>query len=92
MTKLERAVNSLDNDTLAELGAMSQQGLKDRIVGASETMRQALEELENNANYQKVKEDKAALEAGKKEVNKRQKAIIEVALSHLTGQATNEAK
>lgn len=80
MTKVERAMNQLSSDDIRELEAMDLVGLNARVVVASEAMRLVAQELEDNQAYQKVKEDKAALEAGKKEVNKRQKAIIEVCL------------
>lgn len=80
MTKVERAMDKLSSDDVKELEAMPPEQLSSRIVAANEAMRQVAEELDNNSAYQRVKEDKAALEAGKKEVNKRQKAIIEVCL------------
>lgn len=80
MTKVEKAMNQLSSDDVTELEALAPEALSARIADASEAMRQVAQELEDNAAYQKAKEDLAALSAGKKEVNKRQKAIIEVCL------------
>lgn len=81
--KLEKAYKALDADTVKELEGLSVDELKQRVVQASQAMEQVQKELENNAEYQELLESKKAMEQGKKEVNKRQKAIITVALFQL---------
>ena len=82
--KLEKALKAVGEDTAKELEAMSPEQLKERIVNAESAMKQVADELEANPKYQEIKENKKALELGKKEVNARQKAIIALALHHLS--------
>lgn len=81
--KLTKAYESLGNDTVKELEAMEPLDLRRKVVEASESMRKVAEELEDNGKYQSLKSDLKDLSAGKREVDKRQKAIILVALSLL---------
>ena len=83
--KLEKALKNLDAETVKDLESLSPEALKQKIVDASESMRLVAQQLEDNPKYQEIKENKKALEQGKKEVNARQNAIIAVALSHLNG-------
>ena len=80
MTKVEKAMNQLSSDDVRDLEALSSEALSAKIADASEAMRQVTQELEDNGAYQELKANKTAMEVGKKEVNKRQKAIIEVCL------------
>lgn len=81
--KVTKAFETLGTDTIKEMEAMGPEDLKKRIVEANEAMRGAADELERNPNYDKLREDLKALTQGKRELDKRQKAIILVALSLL---------
>lgn len=74
--KLDKILTIIGNDTAEELGAMDKDSLKSRVVAAEEAMRDVQIELDNNTAYQEMLLNKKAMEAGKNEVNKRQKAII----------------
>lgn len=82
-TKLDRAYKTVGADTIKELEVMQPDELKKRIVAANEAIREVSAELEANQQYQELKANKTALEAGKKEVNKRQNAIILIGLHFL---------
>lgn len=77
---MKNARDKLGNDTVAEMEALDEQGLKQVIFEASNAIKQVREELAANKNYQQVLEDKKALESGKREVDARQKARISYAL------------
>lgn len=83
MTKLEKAVKTVGAETVKEMEAMSTEQLKARIVEANEAMRSVAKSLEDNSIYQEIKADKSAMESGLREVNKRQNAIIFLALTSL---------
>jgi hypothetical protein len=83
MSKLEKAYKSVGEETVKELEAQSPEDLKRRVVEASDAMKTVSEELEANDAYQQLRESKTALEQGRNEVNKRQKAIILIALNLL---------
>ncbi len=85
MTKIERMIKALGEDTLKDMEAMDADTLKKRIVEANEAMRQAYDELEANEKYQETKANLSALTEGKRGVNKRQNAVIGVALHLLNG-------
>ncbi len=89
--KLDKAIKNVGDETYQEMQAMAPDALKQRIVEASEAMRKVAAELEANEKYQEIKENKKALEAGKKEVNARQNSVIAIALNLLNG-ADNETK
>lgn len=82
--KLDKAFDTLGSDTVKEMEAMSQDDLKKRIVGANEAMRDAADQLEANPDYNRLREDLKALSQGKRDLDRRQKAIILVALSLIT--------
>ena len=88
---VDKAVKTVGAETYKEMEAMSSEQLKERIVGACEAMRHVAAELDANEAYQEIKENKKALEAGKNEVNKRQRAVIAVAQALLNGDS-DEAK
>lgn len=81
--KLEKAYKALDPETIKEIEALGPEELREKVVQASQAMVQVQTELDNNSDYQEMLENKKAMEAGKKEVNKRQKAVITVALNAL---------
>lgn len=82
---LEKVIKALGEDTVKELEALSKEQLHNRIVAAETSMEEVAKDLEANLAYQEIKENKKALEAGKREVDKRQKAIIKFALHVLSG-------
>lgn len=81
--KLEKLQKALGKETVEELQALSIPDLKQRVVDANSAMKQVEEELEANPKYQELKENLKALREGKKEVNKRQRAIIKYSLHEL---------
>lgn len=81
--RLEKAMDLLGTDKIQEMESMPKESLKQLIVQANDSMKQAQEEMENNPKYVEAKERLSDLSAGKKEVDKRQKAIILVALTLL---------
>jgi hypothetical protein len=81
--KLSKAIKNLEPETVAELEAMSREDLEQRIVQANQSMQQVEQELEAKEEYQELKEAVKAMEAGKKEVHKRQNSIITVCVSLL---------
>lgn len=81
--KLEKALKALGAETVKEMEGMDEAALKKRIVEANEAMRQAEDELEALPGYQEAKADIYLLSSGKREINKRQKAVICVALNLL---------
>lgn len=85
MSKVEKAVKLLGEEVVAEMEAMDEVTLRKRVVEANEAMRQVDEELEANEKYQECKENLKALTAGKKEVDKRQKAVIVLSLQLIRG-------
>jgi len=81
--KLEKAYNNLDLDTVKELESLDSFGLKNKIAQANEAMRSISEELESNPKYAALREDLKSLSMGKRDVDKRQKSVILVALNLL---------
>lgn len=73
----------LGKETLSELEAMSVEVLKDHVVAAEHAIYETIRELEANPVYQQHKDSIKALSEGLRDVKKRQKAIIEYALSLL---------
>ncbi len=81
--RIEKAMKVLGEQTLAEMDAMDPQALKQRIAEANDAMEQVQEELDANERYQAIKQSKSDMEAGQRDVNKRQKAVIVYALGRL---------
>lgn len=79
-TGFDKMAKKLGMTTVEELGLLEDKDLKQRIVAAEQAMQQAKVELDNNEKYQEMRENLKALSAGKKEVNSRQKAVIEFCL------------
>ncbi len=82
--KLEKVLKKIGKETQIELDSMVSVELEAKVVEASQAMEQVQTELEANPKYEELKESLAALQAGKKEVDSRQKAIIAYALHRLT--------
>ena len=80
---LDKVAKALGRDTVDEMDAMREDELKKCIVDANGAMKQVKEELEANREYQAAKQDIKDLSAGKREVDKRQKAKIAYALDRL---------
>lgn len=78
-------IRALGKDTIVELEAMAPQELRDVVVQANDAMDHAKHELEENASYRAACADKATFETPKKEIEKRQKARIKLALYLLQG-------
>lgn len=83
--KLDKISDILGLDFINQINNTSVEDLKTLIVEASQSIRQATEELESNPAYQDLKENLKALYAGLKDVKKRQNAIIQYSL-HLTSE------
>lgn len=77
-TPYEKLQSVLGKDTVKEMEAMSEEELKQIVVTATKAMQEVVDELEKNEAYQEIKSKKTALESGKKEVDKRQKARIKL--------------
>lgn len=78
--KLDKLHKALGQSTIDELNAQPAEILKNTIVASEYAMKAAKDELESNPRYEAIKEQLADLSAGMKEVNKRQRAIIQYAL------------
>jgi uncharacterized coiled-coil protein SlyX len=83
MKDFDKLVKALGEDTQAELDKLDANGLARTIVESSSAMQQVRDELEANALYQELKEKLNAATAGKREVDKRQKAKIKYCLMRL---------
>jgi hypothetical protein len=88
--KMAKIETTLGTDTVKEMEAMDSANLKRRIVEASKAKAQVAKELEDNKEYQRIKEDKSYLESGKREVNKRQNAVIDLALHLMEAQGEQQ--
>ncbi len=80
MSKLDKIHKVLGKETIEEMDALDTGGLDTRIVQASAAIQEASDELQKNPAYLGAKSDLKDLSSGKREVNKRQRAIIEYAL------------
>lgn len=76
----DKALAKLDFDTVTGMESMDEQSLKQTIYEASNAMKQVRDELDANEKYQALLEGKKDMEAGKREVDARQKAKIAYAL------------
>lgn len=84
--KLAQVEKILGPETIIELQGTAKEALKDRLVGAESSIKQATQELEANPQYQETKENLKALSQGLRDVKKRQNAIIQYSLSLLEDQ------
>lgn len=80
----EKATKKLGKDTVTEMNAMSEEDLRQVIVQANSSMKEAKDKLDANPEYQQAKADLSLLQSSKKEVDARQKAKIEYALTRLS--------
>lgn len=83
--KVETILKKLTNDTISELDAADTNGLKAAIIQAETSLADAKEELDNNEQYQAVKESCKAMSAGYRELKAYQTAKIQYALLRLKG-------
>lgn len=81
---IHKIKGELGDLTIEEMDAMDESELKTRVVEANTAMQTVKEELDENEAYQTAKTACSDLSAGKKAVDKRQKAVIGYALSRLT--------
>lgn len=84
-SKYEKIVKILGVEVVKEIEAQSVEQLKQTVVTAEQAMDKVQQELEENPEYEALKEKLADVTAAKKEVNKYQKAKIALALDHLKG-------
>jgi hypothetical protein len=80
MNKIDKLTKQLGIEKVKELEALSKEHLEQVIITAEKAMKLAKEEIEANPRYQELKESLGALTAGLKEVNGRQRALIQMAL------------
>jgi len=84
--QLEKLKKLLGLETMKELEALSKEELKEQIFVSENSMATVVKELEDNVEYQRLKDLKAAAEQGKKDVFKRQKAKIAYCLFLIEGE------
>ena len=80
MQKLAKKIGPDAEDVLAELEAMDVVALNKRIAQANQAISDTKEELAENPEYQRAKEDVKLLSSGFREVKARQNAIIAIAV------------
>ena len=80
----DKELKTLGRDTMEEMEAMMPGDLEKVILEATSSMDQVKKELEANPKYQDLKYSLSSLTAGKRDVDKRQKARIKYALERLT--------
>lgn len=78
--KLEKIEKILGRDTVEEMNSLDHVAVKEKIVSANSAIKQAIDELEANPEYQHIKEQLKAVSEGMKEVKKRQNAVIQYGL------------
>lgn len=77
---LSKEEKLLGVDTCREMEAMEISKLEEAIVQANASIREALEELEANENYRRVRDDLKHLKAGFNDLKRRQAGRIAYAL------------
>lgn len=80
---IEKIKRKLGKDTVEEMDGLSDQALKDTIIQAEQSQKDARAELDKNPNYVRARNDLNALRSGLNEVNARQRAKIAYALHRL---------
>lgn len=80
---MNKLVKLLGNDTINLLNSMNAEELETVIVLAATEIETAKDELNANPKYNEIKENKAALEAGLKDLRKYNNARIKVAIALL---------
>ena len=86
---IDKIINAIGTETAGEMGQMSHEQLKQEIYKANQAMKEVQDELDANQEYQALLQGKKDMEAGKREVNKRQNAKIQYALHIIEGDDTN---
>ena len=81
--KLNKIEKELGLEFLGELDALDETELKSRVTQAEMAVKQAVDELDANREYQSLLEGKKDMEAGMKEVKKRQGCITQYCLHRL---------
>lgn len=81
--QLKKVTKILGEDAINVVNSMSSEELEFTIVQATKEVQSAKEELEANPKYVQIKEDKALLESGLKELRKLNNAKIQLAVSVL---------
>lgn len=76
----DKVIDAIGLETKEEMDSLSIEDLKAKVVKASQAMKEEKEQLEANPKYQELKASMSACTQGKKDVDKRQKAIIAYAL------------
>ncbi len=84
--KLEKVIKAIGLETKSELDALGEAELKAKVVQANQSMKDVEDELDANEDYQNLLANKSAMEQGKKDVDKRQKAIVKYSLHRLSGE------
>ena len=82
---IEKVINAIGTETAGEMDFMSHEQLKQEIYKANQAMKEVQDELDANQEYQALLQGKKDMEAGKREVNKRQNAKIQYALRLIEG-------
>lgn len=80
MKDYKKIHDTLGLETVQEMEALSPEDLKKIVFEANMAMQAVQNELDLNQKYQLLKDQKKSMESGKKEVDKRQKAKIKLAL------------
>lgn len=78
--KLEKLEKILGVDTVNDLKSAPKEDLDVSIIKSSQSIKEAIEELEANPEFQRLKESLKAISEGLREVKKRQNAIIQYSL------------
>lgn len=81
--KLSKIEKILGAEIMGVMESASVEGLKDFIVKAEFSIKEAISERDANPKYQEIKESLKALSSGLSEVKKHQNAAIQYALSLL---------
>lgn len=92
MKNIEQLIKTLGEETKAELDSLDANGLARTVVQSSTAMQEVNDELEANEIYQELKAKVTAATAGKREVDKRQKAKIKYCLLRLQELGVDSAK
>ena len=79
-SKVEKLEKALGLETVQEMTSASVDELKNRIVQGEQAMVAAKAELEANMAYQELKASIKALSGGLRDLNKRQRAVIQYAI------------
>jgi len=76
----EKVVKKLDLETVNDMQAMSVEELKAKCVQAQQSIAATKKELDENEEYQALKENVKAMSAGLRDVKSRQNAVSDLAV------------